>query len=73
MALQVKRSTRGQRKGRATRVARAAARMNRLRALSDEGVTMEDAAQAVGMSKKGVKSMLTREVGSARWPIRQEG
>jgi hypothetical protein len=66
------RLTRHQARALAVISVRAATRFRRAKHLSDAGNSIEDAAQSLGMTVGGVKSMLAREVGSSCWPIREK-
>ena len=58
-----------QRKGLATRKARAHRRLCVIRDCSNEGLSKADAAKRAGLSLAGVNSLLSRELGSTAWPM----
>lgn len=64
--------TRGQMKAHAKIRVRAEARFRQAKDLSSKGLSLDEAAMALGMTKGGVKSMLTRELGTQCWPIESE-
>jgi predicted transcriptional regulator len=65
--------TRNQSKAHIAIRVRAQVRARQAKDLSAKGLSIEEAATALGMTLGGVRSMLFREVGSSCWPIQQGG
>lgn len=55
-------------KGNITRIIRAKARWRGALQAADEGLTVDQAAKAIGISVSGLRTMLGRETGSQTWP-----
>ncbi len=59
----------GREKGRATRSAKSAHRLQHLIELSAKGMPKPEAALHVGLTVYGVDALLRNKLGSKRWPI----
>lgn len=59
----------GRCKGAIVHKARANLRWQAVRDISDEGGTIEDAAERIGKPVKFVQSLIYRKVGTQAWPI----
>ena len=61
--------TTSQARGHATQRARADRRLAIIRRVSAEGGTIDDAAEAAGMTRSSAQSLLRRKLGTQVWPI----
>lgn len=59
-------------RGSVARKAKANLRFQRARDISDAGGTIEDAAEATGMTIGSIRQLLYTRVGSKCWPIKGE-